>query len=267
MHKQASTIGTVANGNLVSISASQAETAVGTLLFHFPSAGETRVTGKYGGPPPVRSADRAPGFYVLRRGKALPPFPAPLCPLAASFLRCAPDRFLLTKPNTFPQNQDASVATLRWCSGSSRNAVRLPFGMSVQLHWNPHVDQIGNVLVAYPLGYVPRMMPLLRGSLANAFTFTMVPSRLKESLSVGRVACGISYLKRAYAQKSASCTKRQPSEGLKIMSSKIASVGMFLVGLPPAQIPKRLGIGLYRPSFLARARNLAFFPSSLITIA
>src|SRR5882724_11930858 len=33
-------------------------------------------------------------------GQGLPPFPAPLSPLAASFLRCAPDKFLLTKPNT-----------------------------------------------------------------------------------------------------------------------------------------------------------------------
>ena len=32
--------------------------------------------------------------------RAAAPFPAPLSPLAAPFLRCAPDRFLLTKPNT-----------------------------------------------------------------------------------------------------------------------------------------------------------------------
>ena len=32
--------------------------------------------------------------------RAAAPFPAPLSPLAASFLRFAPDRFLLTKPNT-----------------------------------------------------------------------------------------------------------------------------------------------------------------------
>ncbi len=69
--------------------------------------------------------------------RAAAPFPAPLSPLAALFLRCAPDKFLLTKPNTFPHNREASVATLRWCSGSSRNAVRLPFGTSVQLHRNP----------------------------------------------------------------------------------------------------------------------------------
>ena len=54
-------------------------------------------------------------------------------------LKDFPDRFLLTKPNTFPHNREASVATLRWCSGSSRNAVRFPFGLSVQLHRNPQV--------------------------------------------------------------------------------------------------------------------------------
>ena len=81
---------------------------------------------------------RAPAASALRRGQGLPPpFPASLSPLAASFLRCAPDRFHMTKPNTFQHNREASVATLRWCSGSSRNAVRLPSGTSVQLHRNP----------------------------------------------------------------------------------------------------------------------------------
>jgi hypothetical protein len=35
-------------------------------------------------------------------GKGSRPFPRTLTPLAASFLRCAPVRFLLTKPNTSP---------------------------------------------------------------------------------------------------------------------------------------------------------------------
>jgi hypothetical protein len=34
--------------------------------------------------------------------------------------------FLEYKPNTFSHNRGAKGATLRWCSGSSRNAVRLP---------------------------------------------------------------------------------------------------------------------------------------------
>src|SRR5215469_12055460 len=79
----------------------------------------------------------APGSLCAEVGQGLPPFPTPLCPLAASGLRFAPDGFLLTKPNTLPHNRVASVATLRWCSGSSWNAVRLPFGISVQLRRNP----------------------------------------------------------------------------------------------------------------------------------
>ena len=38
----------------------------------------------------------------------------------------APDRFHLMKLNTFQHSREASVATRRWCTGSSRNAVRLP---------------------------------------------------------------------------------------------------------------------------------------------
>src|ERR1051325_5619241 len=41
---------------------------------------------------------------------------------------------------------DASVATLRWCSGSSRNAVRLPSGKSVQLYRNPQQVLIADLL-------------------------------------------------------------------------------------------------------------------------
>jgi hypothetical protein len=69
-------------------------------------------------------------------GQGLPPFPAPLSPLTALFLRCAPDSFL-DEAEHFLHNRDASVATLRWCSGSSGNAVWLPFGISVRLRRNP----------------------------------------------------------------------------------------------------------------------------------
>src|SRR5262245_45231291 len=78
------------------------------------------------------------GFLCAEAGQGLPPFPAPLSPLAAFILLCAPDRFLLDEAERFLHNRDASVATRRWCSGSSRNAVRLPFGTSVQLRRNPH---------------------------------------------------------------------------------------------------------------------------------
>ena len=82
---------------------------------------------------------RAPDLFSAEAGtRAAGPFPAPLSPLAALFLRYAPDRFLLRKPNTFLHNRDASVATLRWCSGSSRNAVRNHPGFSVRLRRNPH---------------------------------------------------------------------------------------------------------------------------------
>ena len=86
----------------------------------------------------IQSAARSGRFSVEAGTRAAAPFPAPISPLAASFLRCAPDRFHLTKPNTFQHNREASVATLRWCSGS-RNAVRLPFGTGVQLRRNPHL--------------------------------------------------------------------------------------------------------------------------------
>jgi hypothetical protein len=39
-----------------------------------------------------RSASRS-GLLCAEAGQGLPPFPAPLCPLAAFFLRCAPDSF------------------------------------------------------------------------------------------------------------------------------------------------------------------------------
>jgi hypothetical protein len=91
---------------------------------------------------PWRGTERLQRFGSLRTEagqRVAAPFPAFLSPLVALFLRCAPDRFLLTKPNTFPHHPDASVATLRWCLGSSRNAVRLPFGKTVQLHRNPQI--------------------------------------------------------------------------------------------------------------------------------
>src|ERR1700733_1782308 len=48
-----------------------------------------------------RIAGRAPGSLRAEAGtRAAAPFPPPLSPLAALFLRCAPDKFSLTKPNT-----------------------------------------------------------------------------------------------------------------------------------------------------------------------
>src|SRR5712671_7885536 len=65
------------------------------------------------------------GHCVLRRGQGLPaPFPAPLTPLATSFLRCASDRFLLTKPNTSCTIE--MPASLR--SDGVRDHPGMPFG-------------------------------------------------------------------------------------------------------------------------------------------
>ena len=56
--------------------------------------------------------------------RAATPFPAPLSPLAASFLRCASDRFLLTKPNTSCTIE--MPASLR--SDGVRDHPGMPFG-------------------------------------------------------------------------------------------------------------------------------------------
>ena len=57
--------------------------------------------------------------------RAAGPFPALLSPLAASFLRCAPDRFLLTKPNTSCTIE--MPASLR--SDGVRDHPGMPFGI------------------------------------------------------------------------------------------------------------------------------------------
>jgi hypothetical protein len=74
----------------------------------------------------------ADGFIAEHRGKGLHAFPHPLSPLAASFLRCASDRFLLTEPNT-RCTIELPVATLRVVFGIIRNAVRNHPGFGVRL--------------------------------------------------------------------------------------------------------------------------------------
>ena len=78
------------------------------------------------------------GGTVCWGGASPAAFPRAPFTLAALFLRYAPDGFPLDQAEHFLHNRGASVATLRWCSGSSRNAVRLPFGNSVRLRRNPH---------------------------------------------------------------------------------------------------------------------------------
>ena len=99
---------------------------------------------------------RAPAASALRRGQVLPPLsPRPFSLLAALCLRWAPDKFLLTKQNTSQHNREASIDTLRQCSGSSRNALRLPSGTSVQLHRNPQGATTLNHWVCFVLRASP----------------------------------------------------------------------------------------------------------------
>jgi hypothetical protein len=70
---------------------------------------------------------------VPRWGKGLPPLaphPHPrVQPPTSASLRTLRTKILLTKLNTLPNNRNASVASLRRCSPSDRNGVRLPSGM------------------------------------------------------------------------------------------------------------------------------------------
>ena len=61
---------------------------------------------------------------MCRGGQGLPPFPAPLSPLAELDLRFAPDRFLLTKANTsYTIEMPASLRT-----DGVRDHRGMPFG-------------------------------------------------------------------------------------------------------------------------------------------
>ena len=86
---------------------------------------ESIVGGLRESSPLVRSADRAPGFGVLRRGKGLPPLaphPHPrVWPPTSASLRMV----CLDEVEQFAENQNAGVALLRWCSPSARNGVAL----------------------------------------------------------------------------------------------------------------------------------------------
>ena len=83
---------------------------------------------------------RAPGRCALGGDKGCRPFPR--TPFSASSI-LPPLRFgqvSLDEAEHFLHNRGASVATLRWCSGSSRNAVRLPPGISVRLRRNRRIS-------------------------------------------------------------------------------------------------------------------------------
>jgi DNA replication protein DnaC len=69
--------------------------------------------------------------------------PFPRTPFSASgvFLRYAPDSFFLTKPNASGTIEMPASLRSENCSPSARNAVRVPFGMSVHLRRNPHTEK------------------------------------------------------------------------------------------------------------------------------
>ena len=80
---------------------------------------------------------RSGAHCVLRRGQAVPSFPrtpflasGALPPLRSGYIS-------LDEAEHFLHNRSASVATLRWYSGSSQNAVRNHPGFSVRLRRNP----------------------------------------------------------------------------------------------------------------------------------
>lgn len=71
------------------------------------------------------------------RGQGLRPFSR--TPFSASGILPAlrSGQVSLDEAEHFLHNRGASVATLRWCSGSSRNAVRIHPGFRVRLRRNP----------------------------------------------------------------------------------------------------------------------------------
>src|SRR5712664_1685587 len=71
----------------------------------------------------IQSSGRSGRFSVEAGTRAAAPFSAPLSPLAASFLRCAPDRFHLTKPKSFSAR-----------SKCQRRYAPMVFGIVPELH-------------------------------------------------------------------------------------------------------------------------------------
>ena len=76
--------------------------------------------------PSIRSAIRAPGHCVLRRGQGLPPLSPHPFSASGALPPLRSGQVFLDEAEYFLHNRGASFAALRWCSGSSRNPVRLP---------------------------------------------------------------------------------------------------------------------------------------------
>ena len=85
----------------------------------------------------VKEKNPPPRPFRLRRGKGPPPSPPPPPPPHKNPPSRRFGQVSLDEAEHFLHNRDASVATLRWCSGSSRNAVRNHPGFSVRLRRNP----------------------------------------------------------------------------------------------------------------------------------
>jgi len=82
------------------------------------------------------SATSAPYLCVLRRGKSCRTFPRTPFSACGILPSLRSGRVSLDEAEPFLHNRDVSVVTLRWCSGSSRNAVRNHLGFSVRLRRN-----------------------------------------------------------------------------------------------------------------------------------
>src|ERR1035437_8135839 len=80
----------------------------------------------------------APGALCAEAGqRAAAPFPAPLSSACGIFPPLCSGQISLDEAEHLLHNRVASVATLRWCSGSSRNSVRIPSEICVQPRRNP----------------------------------------------------------------------------------------------------------------------------------
>src|SRR5436309_3221736 len=132
----------------------------------------------------IQSAARSGRFSVEAGTRAAAPFPAPLSPLAALCLRCAPDKFLLTKQTL--SSTIEKPASLR--SDGVRDHPGMPFGFPPEqafsfagipthsphflfqlgaapgpLQVHRHIDDLANERLARRLITSARMQPVFAG--------------------------------------------------------------------------------------------------------
>jgi hypothetical protein len=82
------------------------------------------------------------GFLCAGAGQGLTLFPAPLCPPAAFFLRCAPDTFSLDEVEHFPGQSRCQRHYAPMVFGIIPECRSASFGTSVELRRNPHWRRI-----------------------------------------------------------------------------------------------------------------------------